>query len=863
MWDDLASIEARFAYTGERTRYIAFPLGGIGSGGLSISGSGRLIDWSIRNRPALQGYNGYSHFAIKAERDGKLVDARVLNGPYDLNPSGAPGLRKMFDGFGHGANRQTLVGVPHFREVDFYGRFPTADLVFKDERFPGGVRLSALSPFIPHNDRDSSMPVAMFEFDVVNDTPDQLTYTLAGTLGNYGSNSGIHTFRQEGKISSLHLTSSDTTLPATQRGDLTIATDADDVDHTDHHYRGQWFDDLAVYWKEFARPGRLPKRHYDEPRTSRHMSLQPEHGTLAARFVVAPGARKKVRFVITWNFPQGDVYWAYRDKPDGTIPDRSTPSWTNYYATQWADSTASATEALTRWDTLSSQTAAFRDGLFDTTLPAEVKDAASATLALLRTATCIRLENGELWAWEGQHTQDGSCEGSCTHVWNYQQAISHLFPAIERTLRETEFTYNQLPTGGLTFRQKLPLGSGFDIIGPCADGHFGAIIKTYRDWKLCGDTDWLRRYWPNVKRAIEYAWSPENPDRWDPDQSGILSGRQHQTLDMELFGPNSWLASMYVAALLGISEMAAVLGDGELSEKTARMGKAGAAYINSELFNGRWFIQKIDLSDKGVLTPFDVGRAAGVLADGFMETYWSEEFQELKYQMGEGCIADQILGQWHAEVAGIGDFLDADKVRTALKSVHKNNFRPTLEDHFNPCRNYAYENEAGLLIATYPEGIRQPMVAAPYAEEVWTGIEYMAASHLIMHGLIEEGMDIVRAARNRHDGSRRNPWNDIECGSYYARSMSAWQLVNAFSGLSADFVSGRLAFAPKVEGDYKLFWSAGSAFGTLTRKGDGVSLAVLGGSLNAAEISVDGLKHRLAGKTPIGAGQSIELGTVA
>ncbi len=137
MWDDLAAVDPRFAYNGERTRYIAFPLGGIGAGGFSISGSGRLIDWSIRNRPALQGYNGYSHFAIKAEKDGELVDARVLNGPYDLNPSGAPGLRKMFDGFGHGANRQTLVGVPHFREVDFYGRFPTADLVFKRRALPG------------------------------------------------------------------------------------------------------------------------------------------------------------------------------------------------------------------------------------------------------------------------------------------------------------------------------------------------------------------------------------------------------------------------------------------------------------------------------------------------------------------------------------------------------------------------------------------------------------------------------------------------------------------------------------------------------------------------------------------------------
>lgn len=857
MWDDLASIDTRFHYSGDRTKYLAFPLGGIGSGGFSVSGSGRLIDWSIRNRPALQGYNGYSHFAIKAEKNGELVDARVLNGPYDLNPSGAPGMRKMFDGFGHGANRQTLVGVPHFAKVDFYGRFPTADLVFSDERFPGGVRMTALSPFIPHNDRDSSMPVAMFAFEIVNDTADELTYTLAGTLGNYGANSGLHTFSQRDGISSLHLTSSDSNLPETQRGDLTIATDAAEVEHTDHHFRGQWFDDLAVYWKEFARPGALPKRHYDKPRTSQHMSLQPEHATLGARITVPAGGRKTVRFVISWSFPKGDIYWAFRPKPDGVIPDKATPSWTNYYSTQWADSSAGATDALKRWDELSGATNAFRDSLMGTTLPAEVKDAASSTLALLRTATVIRLENGELWAWEGQHTNDGSCEGSCTHVWNYQQALAHLFPAIERTLRETELTYNMLPTGGLTFRQKLPLGSGFDIIGPCADGHFGAIIKTFRDWKLSGDSEWLKRYWPQVKRAVEYAWSEENPDQWDPEQTGILSGRQHQTLDMELFGPNSWLGSMYVAALLATAEMAAAMGDRALAEKTARLGKAGADYINTELFNGRWFIQKIDLSDKSVLTPFDVGRNAGVLADGFVETYWSDEFSELKYQMGEGCISDQILGQWHAEVAGLGQFLDKGKIETALKSVHANNFRPSLSDHFNPCRNYAYENEGGLLIATYPEGIRQPMVAAPYAEEVWTGIEYMTASHLIMHGLVEEGLDIVRAARDRHDGARRNPWNDIECGSYYARSMSAWQLVNAFSGLSADFVAGTLSFAPKASGDYRLFWSAGKGFGTLTKTGGTVTLTVDGGTLEAKAVIVDGQRHEAA--IALAAGHSLVL----
>ncbi len=856
MWDDLAAIDLQFAYLGPRSNYVRFPLGGIGAGGFSISGSGRLVDWSVRNRPALQGTNGYSHFAVKAEQNGKLIDARVLNGPYDGDPSGSPGVRPVFDGFGHGANRQSLVGVPHFTDVAFYGRFPTADLVFQDKRFPGGVRLSASSPFIPHDDRDSSMPVAMVSIELANTTDAAIDYTVAATLGNYGRNSGAHSFAQRDGISSLHLAASDSDLPLADQGDLTIATDAADVQHQDHHYRGQWFDDLTVYWKDFARLGPLPERHYDTPRVGRHMSQQPEHGTLAAKVTVPAGERRSVRFVLSWSFPHGDIYWAYRDKPDSPAGEQETPLWKNYYATQWADSDASAREAMARWDDLQTRTTAFRDALFGSSMPVAITDAASATLALLRTATVIRLEGGELWAWEGEHTRAGSCEGSCTHVWNYQQALSHLFPALERTLRETEWRYNQLPSGGLTFRQKLPLGCGFDVIGPCADGHFGAFIKTYREWRQSGDTDWLRQQWPSIRRAMEYAWSKDNPDQWDPDETGMLSGRQHQTLDMELFGPNSWLGSMYVAALLATARMAAAMGEAEFSEKCARLGAAGAAAISSRLYNGRYFFQAIDLGDKSQIARFDDGRRAGVLADGLLAAYWSEEHREVKYQFGEGCIADQILGQWHAEVAGLGLFLDEEKIRSALSAVHAENYRSGMADHFNPCRNYAYEDEGGLLVATYPEGTRQPMVAAPYAEEVWTGVEYASASHMIMHGLVDEGLEIVESVRRRYDGARRNPFNEIECGSYYARSMSAWQLVNAWSGLHADRVEGTLRFSPVETGDFRLFWSAGAGWGELVRTDGRLSLMLHGGKADFSRIIVGETEYAAQ---PLAAGQTMEL----
>jgi uncharacterized protein (DUF608 family) len=834
------AIDDRFVYTGARRRYVSFPLGGIGSGSISLTGSGRLIDWSIRNRPDIHQFNGYSHFAIKAEQGGKLLDARVLNGPYEGTPTGSPSTRK-FDGFGFGANRDSMTGVPHFDDVTFIGRFPVAELEFHSAGFPGNVRMAAFSPFIPHNDRDSSMPAALFTFAIENDTDAPIDYTVASTLGNYGCDSGIHRFAQKDGLSALHFTSADTERPPEQRGDLAITTDGGDVEHVDYHFRGQWFDSLSLYWREFARAGRLKERHYGKPRAAKNMFQQPEHGTLASRLRVPPGETRQVRFAITWNYPLGSIYWFNRNQPgEPEYPGRA-PTWRNYYATQWADAAASGADAFARWDTLEAQTVAFRDSIFASSLPPEIVDAVTGTLGILRSATVIRLEGGEVWAWEGQHIHEGSCEGSCTHVWNYQQALSNLFPALERTLRETEFTYNQLPSGGLTFRQRLPLGSGFDIIGPCADGHFGAIVKACREWRNLGDDAWLKRYWPNIRRAMEYAWSPENPDKWDPDRTGVLWGRQHHTLDMELFGPNSWLTSMYLAALKAASVMADAMGEPDFARQCREMALKGGAYVDRELFNGRYYAQKLAISDRTLLEPFDQGRKAGVLSDSFMEAYWSDEYKEIKYQIGDGCLTDQILGQWHADIAGLGDLLDPEKVEQALKSVFEENYRATLRDHFNPCRVYAYEDEAGLLICTWPEGTAKPAVPAPYAEEVWTGLEYMIASHLIRRGLVDEGLTVVRAARARHDGSRRSPWNDIECGSYYARALSSYALVNAWTGLSFDQRKGEIGFQPARSGDGVYFWSAGRGWGEVALKRSMATVTVKGGELSLSRIRLPGL----------------------
>ena len=171
-------------YTGEHLREISFPIGGIGTGSIGLAGNGRLTDWEIANRPNKGGGNGHSFFAVKADKAGKCVDARVLQGdcPKDLI---GQYMRQNFTGYGYGPRNDTLAGFPHFEQCAFTGRFPTAEVDFADPSFPGRVRLTAFNPFIPLNEDDSSLPAAFFAVTFANDTAQALDYTAALTVRNW------------------------------------------------------------------------------------------------------------------------------------------------------------------------------------------------------------------------------------------------------------------------------------------------------------------------------------------------------------------------------------------------------------------------------------------------------------------------------------------------------------------------------------------------------------------------------------------------------------------------------------------------------------------------------------------------------
>ena len=825
-------------YKGEKTKEISFPLGGIGTGCIGLAGNGRLIDWEIFNRPNKGFLNGMSHFAVKAESGDKVADARVLHGDQQ-GPYMGHYAHGQFGGFGFGTERDYMTGVPHFRDAEFNGEFPMASLRFVDKHFPGVVSMGAFNPFIPLNDKDSTIPGAFFTIEIKNNTDERLKYTVCGTLRNPApADAAINSFETRQGVNVMRLMNGKTKAGDVDFGEISLSTDEKDVSYQEYWYRGGWFDNLGVFWRDFTSPGGLKNRRYPYDPTGQKTGHRDDLASIAAHFELEPGAAKKVRFLITWNYPNAYNYW--KDAPADYGCDcecGGLKTWKNYYAVLFNDSVDSALYSFKNWDRLYAETETFKNALFASSLPESVVDAVSANISILKSPTCLRLENGKFYGWEGCHGNAGCCEGSCTHVWNYAYALPFLFPALERSMRELNYKYNDRGDGGMGFRLQLPIGSGVSGFRPCVDGQFGDVLKTYREWKVAGDTEWLKAIWPAVKKSIEFAWSPDNKDAWDKDKDGIMEGRQHHTLDMELFEPNSWLNGFYLGGLKAGAEMAEAVGEPETAAEYMALFENGKKYTDTELFNGEYYYQKIDLKDKSIVDRF----AGDVALHGVdtLEAYWNSESDEIKYQFGEGVLADQMLAQWHANISGLGEIYDPDQVRKALQSIFKYNFKEQVRDVFNPCRIYALNDESGTVVCDWPEGRYKPITPAPYCEECWPGVEYPAGALMIQSGLIEEGMAVVKAVRDRFDGSVRNPWNEFECGSNYARSMASYSLLHAFSGFGFDMVKKYIRFDPVDKtNDCQFFFSLDSGWGMLKKKAGAYEIEMLYGMLTLNQISL-------------------------
>ena len=815
-------------YTKSNTKEILFPLGGIGAGSISLAGNGHLRDWEIKNHPAKGSENGFSHLSLRM-KTASGIECIVLNGDVQKDLAGQYG-GKGHRGYGYGPTAEGMSGFRHFSEWEFEGDFPVAHLRLSDPTYPARVTLTAWNPMIPNDSVDSSIPAAFFTVAVENISGEDAEITTAFSVTNPFPQTRNTVLPDKSGVFMMH-----PGVPAdhVDYGDLTLTASGGDVFCVQNWYRGGWQDPNTTYWREFTSPEGLHAREYDTDRWG-------DTCTVAVTANAKAGETVESSFILTWSVPNCYNYWnPYKDENGNDV------TWRNWYATKWATSAESNAYCVKNRDMLWTRTKAFTDILASSSLDPVLREAAIANLAVLHSPTVMRLENGELYGWEGARENDGSCEGCCKHVWTYAYAACFLFPDLERSLRDLEYTYDLHESGAVKIRMNLPLEREGGWYMPCVDGQMGGIIKLYRDWKLSGDDEWLRSVWQKAKKALEFAWSEKNPLGWDADHDGVLEGRQHHTLDMEMFGPSSWLEGMYLCALRAGEEIASYLGETDSAAEYRALYENGRKFTESELFNGQWYAQKVDLTDRSIIEKYCSEKPELWLND-VRQVYWNDEAKEIKYQIAGGCEIDQVLGQWHSTLCGLGDIFDGDNLDSALRSVFRHNFRESMRPYTNTWRVFSLNDEAGTVMSVYPEGTDIPAIPIPYNDETMTGFEYSFAGTLLSRGMEDEAKRVVKAIRDRYDGEKRNPWNEIECGSNYARTMASFAFFAIDAGFTFDLPHKKIGFDPlpmkRGEKEYTAFWSVDGAWGKATLSEAKTELEVTEGTLRANGIAVPFMK---------------------
>jgi uncharacterized protein (DUF608 family) len=837
------------SFSGDSATQVAMPLGGIGTGSICLNGYGGLQDFAIHERPATTALpamwssnSNQAAFAVLHVKGSPSV-TKLVEGPFPPFKIFDQGLQ------GQGLRRGGFEGFPRFQKCVFKGEYPFGEARLSDLAVPIEVKVTGWNPFIPLDDKNSGIPCVILEYTLRNTSHQPVEYEFSYHLSHLApgckpDEAGSKNTVIPGKGVFLH---NDEEPNAEGFGSASLSVIGQDAGDKPPRIKGMWlrspewtYGSLTALWREVS------SGTFTTNEGSNDVDVIGRNGgSVLLEGKLAPGEFRTYPILITWHFP--NCYIQAGGKPatsdvkgDAGCRSRGAgqpPLWRPYYASVWKDAREVALNVEQNYASLRARTVKFKEAVFSSTLPPYVLDAVSANLGILKAPTVLREQNGNLWGWEGCFPDNGCCEGSCTHVWNYAQAFPHLFPQLERTLRGLELKRSMDERGHVNFRGAIPEGPVDHGWHAASDGQLGGVMKLYRDWQISGDTAWLREMYPLIKRSLDYCIGT-----WDPDHRGGLFEPHHNTYDIEFWGPDGMCTGIYLGALSAMARMAKALGQDSDAGFYAGLAEKCAHLMDEQLFNGEYYQQKVQYLDLR-----DTSFAKSVAhVDGT-----SSELQQLlkregpKYQYGGGCLSDGVIGAWMARTYGIETPLARKNVQSSLQAIFKHNFKPDLSEHACAQRpGYALGREPGLLLCSWPHGDK-PTLPFIYSDEVWTGIEYQVASHLIQEDFVEEGLTIVKAVRSRYEGKTRNPWNEYECGNWYARAMSSYSLLGALAGFRYSAVEKTLWFGPQLNvRPFKCFFSTASGFGTIGLDGRSVSVEMIEG-----ELSIERLALTLGGET--------------
>ena len=559
---------------------IAFPVGGIGTGTVSVNGRGQLVDWEIMNIPA-KGFSTTQHgndapfFAIYIN-DGKTKFTRGLMGPL---------LNSEYEHMeGRPANHH---GIPRFEKATFDTAYPFGIVNLSDSTLPADVKMEVFNPLIPTNADDSGIPIAVLRYVVSNKSDKPIEVSVCGSIRNFigkdgskfhrfwngenyydGAVKNKNEFRNEDNLKGIYFMPGEIDKDDPAWGTIALTTDTKGkISYRTSSVKNDWNNAVLDFWDDFSNDGILLEKEEqvdDDPMAS-----------LAVQQTIPAGDEKVFQFYLTWHFPNRKAW--------------SKEIVGNYYTTQYKDAWDVIQKTKPRINTLENQTIQFVNAFLGSDFPKPVKEAALFNLSTLRSQTVFRIADGHLMGWEGCMDRVGSCAGTCTHVWNYEQATPFLFGELSETMRDVEFNYATAGNGKMSFRAGLPLIKA-QRGGTAADGQMGTIMKMYRDWQLSGDTEFLSKSWPKVKSALEYAWLENS---WDANADGVMEGSQHNTMDVNYSGPNPQMQFWYLGALKAATEMALALKEKSFAKKCNSIYESGAKWTDENLFNGEYYEHQV------------------------------------------------------------------------------------------------------------------------------------------------------------------------------------------------------------------------------------------------------------------------------
>ncbi|MEH0152607.1 GH116 family glycosyl hydrolase [Limibacter armeniacum] len=792
-------------------------LGGIGTGSIELRKDGNFHNWSIFNnyplgagpiidlpqRPMSADHNSFLYFVVRYQLEGEQPRIKLLQ----LNDASVEG------GLLNEAPIYYFPWLSNVESIEYAGRFPYVNMKFTDSEMPFDIHLKAQSPFIPHDVDNSSLPAIYFDFDIVSKSDKPVEVEVIGTLRNLVAydvgekyftahieeKEGYKYFVQgAGGVDTDHISYGNTALGALGGEEVSY--------YLGWAHRHPYYEKMLVN-SQLGNINDVENRNTTTPEGKKIVWMSKDDNnqlcksSIAVTKTVEPGVKATANFFMNWYFPNAYGAVLYKAKKNNTLLEnekgyvvrfKPTEKVGHYYENLFESVDEVVDYIVTQRAELTRKTNAFVADFYKTDEEQYILDQVNSHLNTFVTSSQFD-KSGRFGIREGMTSNESWGPNITTDVSLYGSVpIIQLFPDLHKASMKAHRALQSA-------HGEINHGIGYDL-GKTQNGTFGVyervdlapnyIQLVLRDYLFTNDTAYLKEMWPSVQLAIDYVLKDKDKDGdLVPDMHGIMCSYDN----FPMYGLSSYILTQWVTAM----EMAAIAAE-DMGEKTAarryrNIAKKGVKLMNKELWNGEYF--RLSNDYKG------------------------------KKGEDEGCLTDQLFGQWVAHTVGIGRLYDKDKIHSSMESILKLSF--IEKDYLRNC--------------TWPEHplfypLHETDLWVDQANTPWTGVELAFASFLIYEGKVKEGKQVIKAVDDRYRKAGLY-WDHQEFGGHYFRPMSSWAILNALSGFT--LVKDGYTFSPKTEEDsFTYFFSANTGTGHFEKDEKGISVIAQSGALRILSLTL-------------------------